>query len=91
MISTIRTALNILFNLLQDAIIIDALLSWIYRGSGNAFIDILHSITEPFLAPSRRILEKLLPNMMIDFSPILAIFIIRILQFVINDLLRMFG
>lgn len=90
MINIISRALNILFNLLQDAIIIDALLSWVYRGNGNVFTDILHSITEPFLAPSRRIMERFFPNMMIDFSPIIAIFIIGILQSAVNLVLRMF-
>ncbi|SKA76969.1 YggT family protein [Clostridium sp. USBA 49] len=90
MINNINAAVNILFSLLQDAIVIEALLSWIYRGSGNVFTDILHTITEPFLVPARKITYKLFPNMMLDFSPIIALFIIRILQFIINALLGMF-
>lgn len=90
MINTISLAVNILFSILQDAIIIDALLSWIYRGRGNTFTDILHTITEPFLAPARKITYRLFPNMMLDFSPIIALFIIRILQFVVITVLGMF-
>lgn len=87
MINTLQTALNILFNFLEYSIFIDVILSWVYRGRGNAFIDILHIFTEPFMAPARRIQEKFAPGTMLDFSPIIAYFMLNILRYIIVDVL----
>jgi YggT family protein len=88
MIYTLNYALNLLFNLLEYAIFIDVILSWVYRGSGNVLIDILHIFTEPFMAPARRIQQKFMPSSMLDFSPIIAYFIIVVLR---NIMLRLLG
>ncbi|MCM8711014.1 YggT family protein [Clostridium sp. SYSU_GA19001] len=91
MIITLRTALNMLFNIIEYAIFIDVILSWVYRGRGNSLIDILHIFTEPFMAPARRLQERFVPGGMLDFSPILAYFILNILRyFIVNKLLGMF-
>lgn len=92
MISTLQVAVNILFNILEYAIFIDVILSWVYRGPGNVFIDILHMFTEPFMAPARKLQERFMPAMsMLDFSPIIAYFILVILRYIINYLLRVLG
>ncbi|MCM0650406.1 YggT family protein [Clostridium swellfunianum] len=80
MILTLRYALNLLFRFLEYAILIDVILSWVYRGRGNMFIDILHIFTEPFMAPARKLQQRLMPMSMLDFSPIIAYFIISLLR-----------
>jgi len=90
MSNTIINAVNILFNLLEYAIFIDVILSWFLRGRTNAFVDILHIFTEPFMAPARRLQEKLFPSMMLDFSPIIAYFVLVILRTVIISIIGMF-
>lgn len=79
-------AFNLLFNLLEFFILIDVVLSWVYRGRNN-ITDIIHIFTEPFLRPGRKIQDRFIPNTPLDFSPIIAIFIIWILRNVINVIL----
>lgn len=87
MVYTLGYAANLLFNILEYAILIDVLLSWVYRGRTNAFINILHIFTEPFMAPARKIQDKFISGGMLDFSPIIAYFILVVLRYVVNFLL----
>lgn len=81
--STLIVAISLLFRFLEGAIILDVILSWIMPGRNNAFLDFLHIFTEPLMRPGRKIQEKLIPGLMIDFSPILAFFIIDMLREII--------
>lgn len=87
MIDTLRVAISLLFRLLEGAIFIEVILSWVMPGKSNAFLDILRIFTEPFMAPGRKIQEKLMPNLMIDFSPIIALFILDILRKIIFSII----
>ena len=66
-------------------IIIRALISWVNPDPFNPIVRFIYAVTEPLLAPFRRIIPG---NMIgIDFSPILALIFIWFLQlFVINTL-----
>ena len=71
---------NALFTILVWAIIGRALLSWFPVRPGNPFYPlalILHQITEPILAPLRRIIPTIGP---IDISPIVALLLLQFLQ-----------
>jgi len=61
-----------LYNIL---IMIRVLLSWIIQDPYNKYYRILIAITEPVLGPIRRIL----PQMSVDFSPVVAWVIIQII------------
>jgi YggT family protein len=89
MINTLYKAFDILFNILEYAIFIDVILSWVYKGRGNVFIDILHIFTEPFMAPARKIHDKLIPSTMLDFTPIIAYFFIVVLRYIVITALGM--
>lgn len=89
MINTIAFAVDLLFRFLEMAILIEVILSWVYRGSGNSLTNLLHIFTEPFMAPARKLQEKIMPGLMLDFSPMGALFILWFLQSVIHALLRM--
>ncbi|KAF5048167.1 YGGT family protein [anaerobic digester metagenome] len=78
-IKTLINALNI-YNILIFARVI---LSWIIQDPHNPIYRFLHSITEPVLGPLRRII----PSGMLDFSPIVAYFLVRILAGVLQSLL----
>ena len=59
------------------AIIIRALLSWFSVGGTQPIFRLLLEITEPVLAPIRRVL----PGMgMIDFSPLIALIVIQVVS-----------
>ncbi|MBM3948141.1 MAG: YggT family protein [SAR202 cluster bacterium] len=76
--------LNILTWVLIIAIFARSLLSWVVRDPANPFMGFLISITEPILAPLRRILPTF---GMIDLSPTVALVILFIIQqFVVRAL-----
>ena len=59
------------------------ILSWVAQGSRHPAIFLLHQITEPLMAPVR----KMLPSMGgLDFSPILAFILINIAQIALQHM-----
>lgn len=71
---------EVLVNFLEIAIFIDVILSWVAPGMENTFTDILHSITDVLYYPGRKLQEMLLPNFGLDFSPIVAILILGLIE-----------
>ncbi len=64
------------------------ILSWVAQGSRHPAIFLLHQITEPVMAPFR----KLLPPMGgLDFSPIIVFVLINVLQIVIQHMAAAVG
>lgn len=70
---------------MQIAIIARALISWFDRGMRNPISQILVQITEPIIAPIRRVLPT---AGMLDFSPMVAILLIFILQQMLSTAVR---
>lgn len=86
-IGFLRTFVDLLFQILILAIIARALLSWFPVRPGNPFYAlavILHQITEPILAPLRRIIPMI---GMIDISPMVAMFLLIFAQRMIDGAL----
>ena len=67
------------------AIILRALLSWIPNLPYNAFVRILHEITEPLIKPFER-LQFGGPGFSIGFAPLFAYFAIMIIRTVLRSL-----
>ena len=65
----------LLTQVLAIAIIVRALLSWFPMGQ-NPFIILLDQITEPVLAPLRRVVPRL---GMFDITPIVAIVLLQLI------------
>ncbi|MDV3426792.1 MAG: YggT family protein [Bacillota bacterium] len=78
--SFLYNIINTLFNIVEISIFIECILSWVPNIRENSLTDILHSINEPFLKPGRFIQSKILPDMMIDFSPIIALLVISFIK-----------
>lgn len=77
--------LNLLFTVLSLAIIARALLSWFDPGFRYPISQMLVDLTEPIIAPIRRVVPPL--GGMIDLSPIIALVLLQILERVlINSL-----
>lgn len=74
----IGTALRYLFDILSWAIVIKALLSWFPNGGGQLY-NILAPITEPIEAPIRNVMRRY-TNGPIDFSPLIAILLLTVLE-----------
>ena len=80
--SILVTALGIFYQVLAFAILIRCILSWLPIGRDNFFVRIVVALTEPILGPIRRLIGG---GMMIDFSPVIAYFLI---DFVYRILIR---
>ncbi|HHZ14666.1 MAG TPA: YggT family protein [Candidatus Cloacimonetes bacterium] len=65
-----------LIRVYYSLLLIRVLLSWIIPDRENKFYQFLYSITEPLLAPIRRIL----PSMGLDISPIILFFVLRLIS-----------
>lgn len=72
----IMFALVRLIDLYIIVIIIRAIMSWFTANPHNQIYQLLIQITEPVLAPFRR----LLPAMTIDFSPLIVIILLQLLR-----------
>ena len=71
------TVARILVTILQIAIIGRAVLSWFPVSPTSPLVSILNEITEPVLAPLRRVVPRI---GMIDITPMVAIFVLYIIQ-----------
>jgi YggT family protein len=75
--SYIAQFVYLLFEILSFAILGRVLLTWVDPTGNMRISQILHDLTEPILAPIR----KLLPNMQtFDFSPIIAMLLLQALS-----------
>ncbi|MCH8062000.1 MAG: YggT family protein [Chloroflexi bacterium] len=73
----IVTFIRILVNVLWFALLARVVLSWIKLSPTNPLVVIVFQITEPMLAPIRRVLPRMA---MIDLSPMVALIIIIVIQ-----------
>nr|ALS90879.1 YGGT family [uncultured bacterium] len=81
------TLANSLLTLIMLAIIIRALLSWFYPVGKDPWTRLLVDLTDPLMAPVRAILSRILP-LPIDFSPIVVILLINLLQRLLAEAYR---
>ncbi len=76
--------INFLFTALNFAILIRVILSWVRVDPYHPLVRIIYQITEPILAPFRRAIP---PTAGLDFSPIVAFFVLELLRRLILGLL----
>ena len=88
MIPVIADAVGWLFNILFVMLFIRVILSWMPMARGGRVVGFIFAFTEPILAPVRRLIDRSPlggPGMMLDFSPIITFFLLRLAQsFVVN-------
>ena len=78
--------ISLLARLLTFAILVDALLSWVpYNDTVYKIRSFLQGFTAPVTEPIRRLLSPITQRIMIDFTPVIAIFVV---DFVANLVLR---
>ena len=89
----LMNAINFFFQVLVYLILARAILSWFVRTPyGNLYkvYSAIIQITEPMLAPCRKLLARFSLSGTIDFSPIVAIIGLTVINGIIINLLRMF-
>ena len=81
----LATFVNLLFWVLEMAILIRVILSWFRLDPYHPFVQIIHQITEPIIGPLRRIIPSI---GMIDITPVVALIILQIVQEILLSLVR---
>lgn len=72
---------GLIFEILNILLLLRVLISWLAPMSRNDFTDLVYSLTEPMLRPFRTLIP--VGSMRIDFSPILAYFVLKIIRYII--------
>ena len=72
--------LKLLCQLLTLAIFLRAIMSWFSPGATSTPASILYQVTEPILAPLRRIIPRV---GMLDFSPLVAIILLQLITYIL--------
>jgi len=86
---SIAELLGLLINVFIFSILIQVIISWVNPGMHNPIMGLLHSLTEPLLAPARRVIP---PISGLDLSPIVVIVCLQLASMLavapIRDLAR---
>ncbi len=69
--------IDILAAVLYGALLARVIVSWIAPSSDNPIVAVIYQLTEPILAPIRKVLPSLGT---IDFSPMVAILVLALIQ-----------
>lgn len=84
-----------LFYAFEAVLIARVLLSWLRLRRGTVLADrvapMLYTLTEPMLAPVRRWLRPHLGNAPVDFSPVLLILMLSVVETIVVSVLRAAG
>jgi YggT family protein len=76
----------LLLDIYKWVIIAAALVTWVSPDPRNSIVMVLRQITEPVLAPARRLLPPWKTGGL-DFSPLIVIFAIQLVEWVLPRLL----
>jgi len=72
--------IRLICDLVTILILLRVIVSWIFPRSPNMLVVILYRLTEPILAPLRRIIPRV---GMFDFSPLVAIILIQVIYYLL--------
>ena len=76
---------QLLFDLYIIVLLARVLLSWVQVDPRNPIVNLIHQLTEPLLAPIRNLLPQ---GGGMDFSPMVAFFVVLIAEQIVLMLLR---
>jgi YggT family protein len=81
----IQNFVSVLFTILYVAIIVRSLMSWFNPSPENPLVRLVYEITEPIMAPLRKIVPRI---GMIDITPIVAIVLLQLIESLLSQVLR---
>ncbi len=87
MINFLTGFVDLVFRILTVVVVVDVIVSYFLSPYNNVRI-ILDRIVSPLLNPIRRIVP---PVQMIDFSPIILLVLLQVVEFIIVRLLTLIG
>ena len=76
---------QLIFELYIIVLLARVLLSWVQLDPQNPLVNLIHQLTEPLLAPIRRMLPQ---SGALDFSPMIAFVVVLIAEQIVLSLLR---
>lgn len=85
LVFSVGELVNLLLNVFLFAVIIRVVLSWINPGSHHPALDLLYSLTEPVMAPARRVIPAMGG---LDLSPIAVLIGIQLLKMLLIPPIR---
>jgi len=74
--ATVLQLIGLVLYILGWVVIARSLLSWFPNARGNALVDIVYQVTDPFLLPLQRIVPRI---GMLDISPMIAVIILFVI------------
>lgn len=78
---SVYKAVSSLINIIEVLIIVRIVFSFLNIRAGGFIIRFVYDMTEPVLGPARNLIARIgIDTGMFDFSPIIAIFILRAIQ-----------
>lgn len=82
MSSVFISAIDMFFQVIYLFILIRIILSWFPISRNNGIVAMIYSLTEPILGPIRHMIDKspIGGGMMLDFSPVIALFVMNIVK-----------
>ena len=92
MSALLTDAINLFFRILEILIFIRVFMSWIPGSAYSSLGRLIYTLTEPVLGPVKRMMDKspLGGGMILDFSPVIALFILEIIQIILLYIVNMF-
>ncbi len=87
-VGALAELINLTLNVYIVMILIQVILSWLAPGNYNPMTALLHQLTEPVLAPARRVMPAISG---IDLSPIVVLLFFQLLKLLIVAPLADFG
>ncbi len=72
--------IKVLCNVLTILILLRVVVSWYFPRPTNVLVAILYRVTEPILAPLRRIIPRV---GIFDFAPLVAIILIQLIRYLL--------
>lgn len=84
-------SIEVFFKLIYFLIFIRIILSWLPGLNQSSLGFFIYNITEPILGPVRHMIDKspIGGGMMLDFSPIIALFLMNIVSMVLKSIVTM--
>ncbi len=89
--SLLVNSIDIFFRILNFLIFVRIIMSWIPGLNQTPFGGIIYSLTEPILGPVRHWIDKspIGGGMMLDFSPVIALFLMQVISIVLKNIIFM--
>ena len=85
LVESFFSLLNLVFRIYIMTIFLRVILSWVNPDPRNPIVSMLYSLTEPILAPARRVIPSIGG---LDLSPLVVLLLLQALQILINSDIR---